>query len=264
MTKMVKTKLNGQYEIILPEHRAKRPEWHTPEGWEKARLDHMHEYITKEANDYLKLRGGPHQGDGKPRPVVYYVGAEEGEMCALLQNWGAELVMFEPNPLVWPNIKAIWQANKMRPPLVDFAGFAANETDIDIEKDPIVVRSFPPSSNGKVISDHGFKNLSEADGTIPKVKIDDMVENGMPVPNMITMDVEGAEIQVLWGAEQTLRKHRPVIYLSLHPEFLWQNYHEYSHDLREWIKAIGYKETLLDYQHEVHLVYEPITEKKKS
>ena len=30
----------------------------------------------------------------------------------------------------------------------------------------------------------------------------------------------------------------------------------YRHDLRQFIKGIGYKETLLDYQHEVHLYYE--------
>jgi FkbM family methyltransferase len=190
-------------------------------------------------------------------------------MCALIQKWGAEVVMFEPNPLVWPNIKAIWDANKLAPPLATFAGFAANETS-DGAFGSLGKYLWPESTSGPVISDHGFKNLCEVDGTIPMIKIDDidrvLLDHNdrlkKPV-DMITMDVEGAEIQVLWGAEKTLRKYHPRIYLSLHPEFLWQIYHEYSHDLREWIKAIGYKETLLDYQHEVHLLYEPIVEAKK-
>lgn len=238
MTKMVKAKLNGKYEIVLPEHRAARPEWYQPGGWEKARLDSMHKTTKK--------------GD-----IVYYVGAEEGEMCALLQMWGARVAMFEPNHLVWPNIKAIWDANKLADPYFVFPGFAGNENSkIAPDYDPGLV--WPPSADGPIISNHGFKNLCEADGTTPIIKIDSVVELSGGAPDMITMDVEGAEIQVLWGAEQTLRKYHPRIYLSLHPEFLWQNYHEYSHDLREWIKAIGYKETLLDYQHEVHLLYEAI------
>lgn len=247
--KMVKARLNGEYDIILPEHRAKRPEWYQPGGWEKARLASMKATTKK--------------GD-----IVYYVGAEEGEMCALLQMWGADLVMFEPNPLVWPNIKAIWDANKLKRPKGLLVGFAGNEQRVvntpgmfwsnkDASPD-----SWPECAYGQVISDHGFRNLCEDNGEIPIYKIDNCLES-LGVPDMITMDVEGAEIQVLWGAEKTLREYKPRIYLSLHPEFLWQIYHEYSHDLREWIKAIGYKETLLDYQHEVHLLYEPIEEVKK-
>ena len=98
MTKMVKAKLNGLFEIILPEHRAARPEWYTEEGWEKARLEKLHEEIKRQKLNKIK-------------PVVYYVGAEEGEMSALCQIWGADVVLFEPNPLVWPNIRAIWEAN---------------------------------------------------------------------------------------------------------------------------------------------------------
>ena len=33
---MVKAKLNGEFEILLPKHRADRPEWYTKRGWEKS------------------------------------------------------------------------------------------------------------------------------------------------------------------------------------------------------------------------------------
>jgi hypothetical protein len=42
--------------------------------------------------------------------VVYYVGAEEGEMPALCQMWGAEVVLFEPNPKVWSHFPLLWTA----------------------------------------------------------------------------------------------------------------------------------------------------------
>lgn len=230
---MLPTTINGQWLLLLPEHRAARPEWATKDGFEKKRLDHM--------------RATTKIGD-----IIYYVGAEEGDMAALLSLWGANLIMFEPNLPVWANIKAVWDANNLKPPIACFAGFAANKTDpIPVD----LVAGFPQSADGPVIIEHGFKNLCEADGSVPMVKIDDMVTDSFPVPDMISIDVEGAEWEVLRGAEQVLREHHPKIYLSLHPEFLFQIYGEYATDLRNWIKALGYKEKLLDYQHEVHLYY---------
>ena len=47
MTKMVQCKLNGEHEIILPEHRANREEWYSKNGWEKKRLEHMKRILKK-------------------------------------------------------------------------------------------------------------------------------------------------------------------------------------------------------------------------
>ncbi len=42
MAEMIKCKINGKFDIILPKHRADRPEWYTDNGWKKKRLEHMH------------------------------------------------------------------------------------------------------------------------------------------------------------------------------------------------------------------------------
>lgn len=231
MTEMVKAVLNGEYEIILPKHRADRPEWYTTKGWERERLAHMHSTT-------------------KPGNRVLYIGAEEGEMCALLTMWGATVCMFEPNERVWPNIKAIYDANGLTPAGLLYVGFCGRETSPNYLTG-LTQGAWPDCAYGDVIHDHGFKELRDPGGR-PVIKVDDI----SIVVDMITMDVEGAEWEVLQGAEQTIDRFHPRIYLSLHPEFLIDQYGKYSYEVRRWLIDKGYTETLLAYEHEAHFVYE--------
>lgn len=239
MIKMVKCKLNGQFDIVLPEHRANRPEWYTEQGWERKRLDHMHSTIKK--ND-----------------VVYYVGSEEADMTALCALWGARVVLFEPNPKVWSNARAIWEANDLPTPFT-FQGFCSTETEI-IDQPNSFKKGWPECASLPIEAAHGFKELDKEATNYNQTRIDDIVKQYLP-PKHIMLDVEGSEGHVLRGAENTLREHRPNIYLSLHPEFLRENFDEWGAELRKWIIDIGYKETLIDYPlHECHLVYEALDE----
>jgi FkbM family methyltransferase len=233
---MVAAKLNGKYNLILPKHRADRPEWYTEQGWERARIDSLHDHLTD-------------------KDVLYYVGAEEGDIAALCQKFGATVVLFEPNPKVWSNIKAIWLANNLKTPIT-FAGFASNSTE---RKDEPIREGFPACADDEIIGNHGFKELYLESATYPQIKIDDVWSPGIfKPPTAITLDVEGSEWQVLRGAEDTIKKYRPKIWLSGHPEFMFHQWGEHLGDLRRWIREFGYKEELLDYQHEVHLFYRPL------
>lgn len=234
MVDMIPVKINGKYNIILPRHRAERPEYHTEAGWERARLDSMHNNLGK--------------GD-----IVVYVGAEEGEMPALCQMWGAKVVLVEPNDKVWPNIKAIWKANKLDPPLETYVGFCSSENSDNYVSGRHGQGVWPECAEGEVIGDHGFKELQDPDN-IPQIKIDTIPV----IPTALCIDVEGSEWRVLEGALQSIKRNHPKIWLSIHPEFMFRIYGEYQYDLRRWIKDLGYKETILDYQHELHLFYEAI------
>lgn len=234
MAEMIKAVLNGQFSIILPKHRADRPEWYTDHGWEKKRLQSMHQYLR--------------EGD-----TLFYVGSEEGEMPALCQMWGAKVVMFEPNLKVWPNSKAIWEANKLDLPLACFVGFASNHTDNKGE--PVYLNKFPPYADGEVIGDHGFKELFDEGEFMPQIKIDDLVEETGIIPTAITTDCEGSDWEVLKGAEQTLRKYHPKLWISWHPEFMFRMFDAYTRDARNWVIDLGYEEELLAYDHEVHMFY---------
>lgn len=237
MTNLVKTIINNEFEIILPEHRAKRPEWYTEKGWEKNRLSSMNKNLGK--------------GD-----VIYYIGGEEGEMVALCQVWGAETVVFEPNPKVWSHYPLIWEANNLNKPLACIPGFASNENNKLIR---IYYNEFPPESESVIDAAHGFKELHLEGSSYGQITIDSCVyDYNIKPPTAITLDVEGSEWAVLTGAEKVLKEYKPKIWLSGHPEFMIMYWNKYLSELRHWLKELGYKETLLDYQHEVHLFYESI------
>ena len=235
MTEMIKTVLNGEFEMVLPKHRADRPEWHSEAGWEKLRLKSMHSNLG--ADD-----------------VIYYVGAEEGEMTALCQMWGAEVVLFEPNPKVWSHFPITWSANNLKIPMVSIPGFASDKINSLAR---IYYNQWPPEVDNELIAAHGFKELYLEGDSYGQITIDSCVyDHGIKPPTAISLDVEGSEWRVLGGAKKVLKEYKPKIWLSGHPEFMLQQWNESLYNLRQWIKELGYKEVLLDYQHEVHLFYE--------
>jgi FkbM family methyltransferase len=66
-------------------------------------------------------------------------------------------------------------------------------------------------------------------------------ENGL-APELVKMDVEGAELNAFLGAREVFRRHRPVIILSAHPsriEALGQR----TEDLERIIDELGYEVT---------------------
>ena len=233
----VKTKINKKYEMLLPRYRA---QWYRDNLWEEIRTDSI--LNTLKADD-----------------VVYYVGAEVGDLPALIKlHTGCKMAMFEPNLMVWPTIKLIWEMNNLTPEYT-FAGFASNKTKDPIEPDEVLkghyknVDGWPKYSTRKVKKEHGFSELYlEANG-IPQIKLDDV---GFLPPTAIVMDVEGSELEVLKGAEQLIDKYKPKIWISIHPEFLALHWNIYARDVRNWIIGKGYTEVLQDYHHECHFYYE--------
>ena len=51
---------------------------------------------------------------------------------------------------------------------------------------------------------------------VPTITIDSIIEHTGLIPDVIKIDVEGAELQVLQGGKHTLTRIRPDIFLSTH------------------------------------------------
>jgi len=242
---MVDTWINGRWTLKLPEHRAVRPHWDIANGgWETERLAAMHEVI-------------------EPGMVVFDIGGEEGDLTALYSLWGADVVIFEPNWAVIPNIKAIWDANRLPDPLGVFAGFAAAETNLTpYELEPIFQEPnrgvWPACAFGDVIGDHGFRNVCERFHDTPQITIDDYCTSYAVYPDVLTMDVEGAELEVLKGTRGVLETKRPHVFASVHPAFIEEMYGNTEADVHAFMEELGYTATFLAEDHERHYLYEPL------
>ena len=90
-------------------------------------------------------------------------------------------------------------------------------------------------------------------GTIPCRRLDDLISdeivNGRRL--LIKCDVEGAELLVLTGAEMALRRYRPTLLVSVHPEAL-PAYGDSKQKLQNFLRALGYDHVCLAIDHEEH------------
>lgn len=248
MTYSYPVTINGRWTLRLPPHRAVR--YLDEQTWEKERLASM--FLNIASNDY-----------------ILDVGAEEGDMSALFASWVHErgdVYLMEPNPKSWPSIKAVWDANPgLAAPWATFVGFASDETaNVPggaqwLDK----VRShhgWPDEVNGPVDPEHGFRHLAQETDTTAQVTVDQFCRilsertEGFHPPTVITIDVEGSELRVLQGARRTLGRHRPLVWVSVHPQFMPRGH---TSEFFRFMDEMEYRVTHLADDHEAHYFCEP-------
>lgn len=73
-----------------------------------------------------------------------------------------------------------------------------------------------------------------------QVSLDDFCTARALVPEIVKIDVEGAELKVLRGAGNIFKKHRPVVFLSIHPRTL-QLLNQPLQEVLEAIDGLSYR-----------------------
>lgn len=241
-----KLKINGVWPLVLPDNSA--AEWITSmkshnNSWEMPRL--------RALESMIKSFSGR-------RPVVMYIGAYKGDMAALLASWGADLIIMESTAAFWPLIKETWELNNLPKPIGFWSGLVGRQPNIfDSSTGLPGLTEWPtriaPYEEGKV----GFSHLAESgnDLSFPITTIDTFVKVTGIVPDIITMDVEGSELEILKGGVNTLETNQPALMLSVHPEFMFHNHGTYERELHDLVRDRGYIGQWLDYDHEHHWLY---------
>lgn len=221
------THINDLGVIRLPSHRALQ---YMNGPWEAERLAAMTATI-------------------KPTDVVYDIGAEQGDMSAWLATLVPDggVVLVEPNPLVWPCIKATFDENGLPEPLASYVGFCASH---DVLAHPNATVGWPGAVVGTVDPAAGFAHLAEQ-RDIKRTSVDYLLRFA-PAPDVITMDVEGAELEVLKGAERVLSHHRPVVFVSVHEAFMAHHFEQTPAELFDFMDSHRYNAEHLATDHEAH------------
>jgi FkbM family methyltransferase len=163
----------------------------------------------------------------RPEDICFDVGANVGLYTLLLAPRCRRVVAFEPVPRNLRYLHRHVELNRLEN--VTIAPLAVTDRE--------GLASFAPGDNCAV------GHVDES-GTQPvaTVSIDGFVAQYGLAPSFIKMDVEGAEVLVLRGAERTLTAHRPAIVYSIHGE-------EQRESCREILRSHGYAVEPIDPAH---------------
>ena len=73
-----------------------------------------------------------------------------------------------------------------------------------------------------------------------QIALDEFCTEHSLAPDVIKIDVEGAELLVLRGAKSTLARHRPMLFLSVHPAHL-EAMGQSIDELADLLRELGYE-----------------------
>jgi FkbM family methyltransferase len=150
----------------------------------------------------------------KPGQVCFDVGANIGIYVLQLARWSAPdgcVVAFEPNPATLGVLRTHIEMNELgsRVTVVPkAAGAHAGHASL--------FDSGAGSGLSRLDAPHPGIIVPVQATDVAMTTIDDYVRDTGTVPDWILVDVEGYEYEVLQGAADTLRTHRPRVVVELH------------------------------------------------
>lgn len=225
----------NEFDLKLPDFLAS---WDVWEYWENERIHSMHAHLSSS-------------------DVLFEVGAESGWMTALFGKYFVDpknVCIFEPTPEYWPNIKQTWEANCTAPPRIGVCALVGNENK---NAPTISTASWPKEAYGDLTQARSYKYIHEHGETTPQIRLDDFVQLSGIIPNALTIDVEGAECDVIAGAELILKTFRPLVWCSVHPDLIERDYKRPASDVSFLMDSFGYVGKILAQDHETHFLYRP-------
>lgn len=218
-----------EFEIELPEPLAS---WDVFDYWEKERVYSMSTHLDRS-------------------DVLFDVGAEHGWMSVVFARF-CDVFLIEPTKEFWPNIKETWIRNWNVAPIGTFQGLVGNKTDFDQE---INFKQWPDAAGGNLIDKNKYQYLHEHESDMKTITIDDLVKRSGVTPTALTIDVEGAELLVLQGAEKTLQIPGMKVWVSEHDDLALRDYGVKPGKIERFMSKLGYRGDVLATDHERHVYY---------
>jgi FkbM family methyltransferase len=183
---------------------------------------------TTEPEQQIWLRETIREGD-----VVYDIGANIGFfalVCGKLTGETGQIEAFEPNPICADACRGNMALNGFGHAHVHEIALSDSEGEVTF--------TFPGHSTalGKIA-----KNEKQGEAgptfTVRSATLDSyLAKNNLRSPTMLIIDVEGHEIEVLKGAQSTIKQYRPIINCEVH--WLGETFINY---FKEKLEPLGYR-----------------------
>jgi FkbM family methyltransferase len=160
----------------------------------------------------------------RPNDVVYDLGANVGFYALLAAKLGARVLAFEPVARNLAYLRRHIELNECENVTIVAAAVSDHSGTAHF-------REGPAPTVGALVDD------DSAGYDVPVVALDDIV--GTPVPQLVKIDVEGAEAAVLHGAHRLLHEARPTVLLSTHSTALRHECVSILHEARYDVRPLG-------------------------
>ena len=161
----------------------------------------------------------------KPKDIIYDIGANIGLYtlpAALKLRGTGRVVAFEPVPMWFNRLKDNLSLNSIQNVDVYNVGLY-----IRTEKKVMYIKNIQGSGMGSIVTNYRNEVPEEILEKIEVqlVKGDDFIsENKIPLPNIIKIDVEGAELDVIRGLKNTIaHSDCRFILCEVHPKYMTES-----------------------------------------
>jgi FkbM family methyltransferase len=148
-----------------------------------------------------------------PGDVVYDLGAHVGYTTTLFAHFlqgSGEVHAFEILPSTANLLQKTIEVNEFKNVAIHNVGLGKEEADFDLPIGPTAMTSL-------LAKKHSGQDTERC----KVVKLDDyQKETGLPIPDLIKMDIERAEIDCLHGSLELIKECRPKMIIAFHSKAL--------------------------------------------
>ncbi|MDQ6829798.1 MAG: FkbM family methyltransferase [Gemmatimonadota bacterium] len=147
--------------------------------------------------------------------VVYDVGAFEGLLTLFFARTAKRVISWEPNPRNYERCLENVRLNALTNVQLNNRGISDQAGVIELTYDPLM----PGAGSGQtaiatqIVS--SVKSVQSVSVSVLPLDLD-LVEHDFPPPDLIKIDIEGMEYPALLGMRETLRQHRPELFIEMH------------------------------------------------
>jgi FkbM family methyltransferase len=181
--------------------------------------------------------------------VVYDIGANVGLYSLAVSTIHIDSVVyaFEPNPETFTKLRANLSLNKTSDnilPLQIALGNADSESDFMISSQHERSSFYP---FGATFGNARVKKIVK----VTVERLDSLIGHLLP-PQHIKIDAEGSESLILEGAQETIQKHKPMLYIEPHST-------EQEEKILQFLKSVEYDAEKNSECYVCKSIYKPLT-----